>query len=172
MSSYSEIIQVMAAMIIFSMILLNANRMIHRNTLMQIEGELEQEVIAIGQEIIEEARTKSFDEVTVDAQLPPADIPGNFAVHTTLGPDATETSRRLFDDFDDYEGWEEIATTPHGDFLVTVEVFYVDDTNYQQTSSKSIFKKIEVTVSSEFLRNNVDEIRSYKLEFMRNYYAD
>lgn len=171
MSGYSEIFYVMFAMIIFSVILANSNRLIHRNSTIQIQGELEQEVVAIAQEIIEEAQTKKFDEVNVGKELPPAGIPEDFTGYGSLGPDG-EGSRRYYDDFDDYNGHTETATTVHGDFNISVEVFYVDDTNYDYQTSKSTFKKIIVTIQSEFLRNNADEINSYSLEFIRNYYAD
>lgn len=186
MIGYSEVIQTMAAMIIFSVILMNANHMIHRNTVMQVEGELEQEVIAIGQEIIEEARTKAFDENTYNPdtgedKLPPSDIPGGFTNSPSLGLDSGDLDayancpsyeRTCFDDFDDYNGWEEVSTTPHGDFNLSVEVFYVDENTFEETGDKSTFKKIEVSITSEFLRDNTDTERSYKLEFIRNYYAD
>lgn len=171
MIGYSEVLQTMAAMIIFSMILMNANSMIHRNSTLHIDGELEQEVISLGQEIIEEARSKSFDNVTVNASAPPALIPGGFTAAGNMGKDAGESIRTTFNDFDDYDGWSTTMTTTHGDFDVSVEVFYVDDTNYQKMTSPSTFKKIEVTVQSEFLRAG-DDPREYVLEFIRNYYAD
>lgn len=173
MIGYSEVIQTMAAMIIFSVILMNANRMIHRNTVMQVEGELEQEVIALGQEIIEEAHTKDFDEVTVGEELPPTIIPGSFTSSENLGPDGSgEENRRYFNDFDDYNGWTEVAQTQHGNFNISVEVFYVDETNFEYTTNRSTFKKIEVTIHSEFLRDGSGDQRTYVLDFIRNYYAD
>ena len=182
MIGYSEVIQTMAAMIIFSMILINANYMIQRNTLMQIDGELEQEVISLGQEIIEEARIRSFDrEVEEDDALPPTSIPEGFTPADELGPDTTpyynnfrdgEPDRQKFTDFDDYNGWSDTITTKHGDFEVSAEVFYVDEDNFEFTTQQSTFKKIEVTVSSKFLRSGQDEPREYVLEFIRNYYAD
>jgi Tfp pilus assembly protein PilV len=171
MIGYSEVIQTMAAMIIFSMILLSANSMIHRNSMLQIGGELEQEVISLGQEIIEEARSKSFDQITVNAAAPPAIIPGGFTAAGNLGSDAGEANRAAFNDFDDYNGWSSTMTTTHGDFEVSVEVFYVDDVNFQKISTQSTFKKIEVTVESAFLRSG-DDPTQYVLEFIRNYYAD
>lgn len=171
MIGYSEVLQTMAAMIIFSMILMNANSMIHRNSTLHIDGELEQEVISLGQEIIEEARSKSYDNVTVNASAPPALIPGGFTAAGSLGTDSPETIRTTFNDFDDYDGWSTTMTTTHGDFAVSVEVFYVDEINYQKMTSPSTFKKIEVTVQSEFLRAG-DAPREYVLEFIRNYYAD
>lgn len=171
MIGYSEVIQTMAAMVIFSMILLSANSMIHRNSMLQIDGELEQEVISLGQEIIEEARAKSYDQVTVNAAAPPALIPAGFTAAGSLGADSGESVRTAFNDFDDYHGWSTTMSTTHGDFQVSVEVFYVDNTNFLQISSPSTFKKIEVTVESAFLREG-DSPKQYVLEFIRNYYAD
>jgi hypothetical protein len=178
MIGYSEVLQTMAAMIIFSVILMNANRMIHRNTVVQIDSEFENEVIALGQEIIEEAREKSFDQITVGAAAPPADIPGDFTNPGSLGNDTGETSRINFNDFDDYNGWTETVSTTHGDFSISVDVFYVEDMNastdeydYQEVIYQTTFKKIEVTINSDFLRSG-DTPRNYKLEFIRNYYAD
>ncbi|MFU8812654.1 MAG: hypothetical protein ACNA78_06770 [Balneolaceae bacterium] len=174
MAGYSEVIQTMAAMIIFSIILLSANSMIHRNTMFQVSGELEQEVISVGQEIIEEARAKSFDQVTVNSTAPPALIPGGFTASENLGPDGLETLRRHFDDFDDYNGWAETITTTHGDFNIEVEVYYVERTpagEFNRVNTQTTFKKIDVFVTSEFLRSG-NEPQRYVLEFIRNYYAD
>lgn len=172
MIGYTEVLQTMAAMIIFSVILMNANHMIQRNSMMQVQSELEQEVIALGQEVIEEARTKSFDEITVNSEAPPSLIPGGFTQPDQLGPDIGNSSRSTFDDFDDYNGWSDTFTTEHGEFEVSAEVYYVDPVNYQKTMSTSTFKKIDVLVTSQFLRTGADIPREYRLEFIRNYYAD
>ncbi len=184
MIGYTEVIQTMAAMIIVSMMLINTNNMISKNTLMQIEGEIEQEIITLGQEIIEEARIRSFDrEVEELNSLPPSNIPGGFTPASQFGPDSApdyahnygaegNAERSLFTDFDDYHGWNETFTTEHGDFDISVEVFYVDDINLEYTAIPSTFKKIEVTVSSKFLTDSNNNPRNYTLEFIRNYYAD
>lgn len=180
MAGYSEVINVMGAMIIFSMILLNANSLILRNTLIQVEGELEQEVIALGQEIIEEALSKSFDEVTYNAAAPPTLIPGGFTQPDQLGPDAGENNRSDFNDFDDYNGYESTFVTEHGEFEISVEVFYVEEEEdlsegeitFVESNSQTTYKKIEVTVTNEYLTRSDGEPVIYKLEFVRNYYAD
>lgn len=172
MVGYSEVLQTMAAMIIFSVILLNANHMIQRNSMMQVQSELEDEVIALGQEVIEEARTKAFDEVTHNAAAPPSLIPGGFTSSDMLGNDGVETTRQSFNDFDDYNGWSDTFVTVHGEFSVSAQVYYVDAVNYQKTLSTTTFKKIEVRVESQYLRTGTDIPRIYRLEFIRNYYAD
>jgi hypothetical protein len=171
MSGYSEVFYVMFSMLLFSMILTNSNRLIQRNVMIQINGELEQEVIALAQEIIEEAQSKEFDQSTVGKELPPASIPGDFTSHANLGIDG-EASRRYYDDFDDYNGHSEIARTQHGDFSINVEVFYVDEPNYEYVPEKTTFKKIIVSVESVFLNDNSGEQKTYSMEFIRNYYAD
>lgn len=172
MGGYSEVLQTMAAMLIFGMILMNANRMIQRNTVMQVEGELEQEVVAVAQDIIEEGRTKEYDQVTVGKNAPPADIPGHFESPSTLGPDG-ESSRKDFNDFDDYNGWTDTIITEHGEFNIKAEVFYLDPDTYDSTGTRSTFKKMRVYITSPYLKNsNSDQMTLYRLEFIRNYYAD
>lgn len=172
MAGYSEVINVIGAMIIFSIILLNANSIIMRNSIMQVEGELEQEVIALGQEIIEEALSKSFDQVTVNAAAPPALIPGGFTPAGQLGPDSGEYNRSDFNDFDDYNGWSDTFETTHGLFELSSEVYYVDEDTFLYTTQQSTFKKIVVTVTSQYLTDGSGAPVEYKLEFIRNYYAD
>lgn len=172
MTGYSEVLQTIGAVIIFSMILMNANHMIHRNTVMQIQVEMEQEVISIGQEIIEEARSRSFDQVTVNAEAPPSLIPEGFTDSEFLGPAPNQNNRFQFDDFDDYNGWEETFITAQGEFNLRAEVFYVDPATYDSTGDKSTFKKIRVFIESEFLRSGTGKPYQYQLEFLRNYYAD
>ncbi|MEL7833228.1 hypothetical protein [Fodinibius sp. Rm-B-1B1-1] len=180
MIGYGEVFQTIGAMVIFSLILLSATSMIQRNTYMQVEGELEEEVIALAQDVIEEARTQEFDEVSVEATAPPADIPGNFATSSDLGPEANDDEnsdndikRHEFDDFDDYNGWEDTITTEQGEFNIRAEVFYVDETDFDSTGTQTTFKKLRVHITSKFLnRNNSGNPTNYKLEFIRNYYAD
>ncbi|GAA5521471.1 hypothetical protein LQ318_06950 [Aliifodinibius salicampi] len=171
MVGYTEVLQTIGAMVIFSLILLSATRMIQRNTLMQVEGELEQEVVALAQDIIEEGRTKEFDEYSVSSALPPADA-NDFAAPSNLGPDSGENTRQDFDDFDDYHDWEEVIETEHGEFNIRTEVFYVND-SFNKTASPTYFKKMQVFITSKFLKQGSSgEMTEYRLEFTRNYYAD
>lgn len=180
MVGYSEVFQTIGAMVIFSLVLLSATSMIQRNTYMQVAGELEKEVIAIGQDVIEEGRTKEFDENS-QGEAPPANIPGGFS--DNLGPDSGpdeeddldgdgKYQRDEFDDFDDYNGWQDTVSTEHGDFFIEAEVFYVTS-NHDSTGSKTTFKKLRVNIKSKFLDNgNSGDMTLYSLDFIRNYYAD
>jgi len=170
MIGYTEVLQVIGAMIIFSLILMTSNSMILRNTQMQVEGELEQETIALAQDIIEEARIKEFDENT-SAPLPPTQIPGGFTSSANLGTDG-ESGRSQYDDFDDYDGHNETVTTEQGDFIIDTEVFYVNPGSFTASGSPTTFKKMVVTITNQFLVDGSDNMKEYKFEFIRNYYAD
>lgn len=172
MIGYSEVLQTVGAMVIFSLILISATSLIQRNTYMQVEGEMEREVIAVAQDIIEEGRTQDFDDVTVGKALPPSNIPGDFTGPAYLGPDGTESTRSDFDDFDDYHEWEETVETEHGNFNLSVEVFYVDGDLYERVNYRTSFKKVKVSVTSSYLKRGDGEETKYHLEFIRNYYAD
>lgn len=172
MAGYSEVIQTIGAMIIFSLVLLNGNRMMQRNNFMMVEGELEQETIALAEDIVEEARTKEFDENSMMA-LPPAKIPGDFTTPSMMGPDAGEFNRRDFDDFDDYHGYRDSVLTEQGYFRLDCEVTYVTPDTYDATGSNTTFKKLRVYVTSRHLKErNSNKLRSYYFEYIRNYYAD
>lgn len=172
MVGYAEVFQTVAAMVIFGIILLSANRMIHRNTFVQVEGELEREVVVVAQDLIEEARSREFDENTTGS-VPPAAIPEDFTDSGNLGPDSGESNRDEYNDFDDYDGWEDTRVTRQGEFNLKARVFYVDPNTYEETSSKETFKKIEVEVENMHLTgSNADSLRTYTFSFIRNYHAD
>lgn len=173
MTDTQEIIFTMAAMVLFSTILLSANRMILRNDTMVVEGELEYEVIALANNIIEESRVAAFDEETVTGFVP-INIPADF---TTIGIDGGEISsnRSTFDDFDDYNGWSDTITTDQGEFTVRSEVTYLNTSTLNPTTSKSTLKQITVTITNEFLTDNSPvnaNAKEYSFQFIRSYYAD
>lgn len=169
-------------MIIFSLILLSATSMIQRNAYLQVEGELEQEVVAVAQDIIEEGRTKEFDENST-GEAPPANIPADFTSPSALGPESSDDSdsddnstvqRQEFNDFDDYNGWKDDIKTEHGVFNIEAQVFYVDPDTYDSTNVQTTFKKMRVYISNKMLdRHSASGSQTlYSLEFIRNYYAD
>lgn len=171
MVGISDLIQTMGAIIIFSLILLTANKMILSNTLREVESEAEGIAVVLAQNIIEEAQTKAFDENTNTSSIAdlPKMIPEGFS---SCGPNGSET-RSTFDDFDDYDGYSEEVDTKLGEdsFSINVEVSYVSSPNFNMSSGSKIvptnFKKILVTVTSDYLRNNTREI---KLSHLRQYY--
>ncbi|MDZ7715673.1 MAG: hypothetical protein U5J95_05610 [Balneolaceae bacterium] len=174
MIGYSEVLQTLGAMVIFSFILLNANRLVQRNTVFQVDAELEQEVVALAQDIIEESRTKEFDANST-GDLPPVNIPGDFTDPNGLGPAGTtsEDERHEFNDFDDFHKWSDTITTKQGDFDVSCEVYYVDEPDFSTKENyRTTYKKIEITITSSYLTTNDGQRQSYVFDYIRNYYAD
>lgn len=181
MAGYDEVLYVMFAMIVVSTMALNANRVIQINNTTMIEGQLESQVVAYAQDIIEESRALAYDEeTTYDAQgnsIVPVYIPTGFS---TLGPDDTtsdpEDFRTQFDDFDDFHGFNETVTINDVDYDVSVTVEYVqtsDYKNYSVATGKSTLKRITVNIESDFLKKNINSDNTgYNFSFIRSYYAD
>lgn len=165
----SELIQTLGAMIIFSLILLTSNRMIQMNMVREVETETERLAITIAQDMIAEAQTKAYDANTAAGDIP-KNLPEGFS---SIGPGSGET-RATFNDFDDYDGYTTSLDTELGadSYQVLVEVAYVTPaTNYDiDQGSKSIptnYKKMRVTVTSDYLKNNNQQIQ---LSYLRQYY--
>ncbi len=177
MVGYSEVLYVMFAMLIVSTMALNANRIIQVNNITMIEGQLEGQIVAYSQDIIEESRALAFDEeTTYDASgnsVVPVYIPDGFS---TLGPDAGESQRTDFDDFDDFHEYSKTVDINGVDYYVSVIVDYVTTSDYKTyttTSSKSTLKRITVNIESDFLDKNIgSENTQYNFSFIRSYYAD
>ncbi len=183
MVGISEVLQTISAMVIFSIILLSANRMIHRNTFIQVEGDLERQVIVLAQDVIDEARTKAFDENSTGS-VPPTAIPADFTDPAALGPESGEGNRAKYNDFDDFNGWTGQVETRHGQsdlsFDLSAEVFYVEYNStteeFDSVGTRSTYKKLRVFVESPFLTQGgmagSDEPKTYTFEAVRNYHAD
>lgn len=171
MVGYSEILQTLGAMIIFSLILLTANRYIQANTLREVESEAEKLAVSLAQDVIAEAQTKPFDANTISDI--PLYIPDGFS---SIGPGGCGNDRSCYDDFDDYDGYTEDISTELTDsgvqsFHLSVAVSYVSPPDFDMASGSKLvptkFKKMVVTVTSDYLKNNSQEIQ---LSYLRQYY--
>jgi hypothetical protein len=181
MVGYDEVLYVMLSMVIVSTMALNANRVIQVNNTTMIEGQLEGEVIAYAQDIIEESRALAFDEETTynkaGNSTVPVYIPSGFS---NLGPDDTmsdpEGDRTQFDDFDDFNGLRETVEIRDVEYDISVEVEYVktsDYSTYTSSSNKTTLKRITVNIETDFLRKNTQgDQTQYNFSFIRSYYAD
>lgn len=177
MAGYSELIYTIGAMVIFSVILLSANRLIQRNSHLQVEGELEEEVVSVAQNIIEESRVLAFDEITENG-IPPVNPPSDFTNPSSFGTkrsdegDESITDRTSFTDFDDFHGWKDSITIEGITYRLSARVRYINPTTYDTTNTKTNFKKIFVRVRNEYLKNGGGQETKYEFSYIRNYYAD
>jgi hypothetical protein len=170
MNDYSDVLQVMGAMLLVSLLIQTANRSNVANTRLLIESEYEIAVTAIAQDIMEESRTLAFDETTEDGFVP-VNIPADFS---NVGADGAENAAKKseFDDFDDYDNWSTTVTNDLGDFSVSVRVYYVDS-NFNPSASKTTLKELLVTITSPFLvENDGTTLKSYNFKLVRSYYAE
>ena len=166
MSGYIEVLQTLLAMIIVSFLVLNANRSIMINTITEVEGALEEQVIAIAQDYIEESRSTTFDETTINGGVP-VNIPDGFS---SIGPALGENRRSDFDDFDDYDGWAEtIVASGDIEYDVSISVTYFEDG--APVNTPSTLKEMTISISSSDLTNN-GILKQYNFKFLRSFYAD
>lgn len=174
MVGYSEVLQTMAAMVLFSIILMTSNKIIFLNSQKGMESEAEKRALSIAQTIIDEARVLPFDANSVSG--PPTNVPEGFSAS---GSGAGENSRSDFNDFDDYHNWSETVDWEPGSgdeaFQVDIEVLYVSPPNYEMASGHigtpyTEYKKMVVTVTSEYLKKTNGENIQIQLPYLRQYY--
>ncbi len=150
----SELFMVLGAIVIFSVAVINVNHGIARNELLMVEAELEYTAVALGQDLIDEARVKAFDEACVSSA--PSHIPSGFTSADEFGGANDGETYPQYDDFDDYHGFTRQDTTVHGIYTTTAEVIYVTEDNPETSAGgKTCFKRLNVFVTSPFLSNAV-----------------
>ncbi|MEX1010547.1 MAG: hypothetical protein WDZ29_00645 [Balneolaceae bacterium] len=164
MNGYAEVIQVVGAMVIFSIILLSTNRYMLSNTQQQVASEVEMLAVTLGQDLIEEALLRPFDSVTVDGHIP-IQMPEEFAApnfpHTTAG------NRSDIASYEGYHGWEEVMDTNLGPYEISAEVHYVtEDDPATPTTIRTRHKRMVVTVTNPSLTNPV------RVAYVRTYNHD
>ncbi|MEX0769416.1 MAG: hypothetical protein WD035_01710 [Balneolaceae bacterium] len=164
MSGYTEIIQVIGAMIIFSLILLSTNRHILSNTERQVESEVEMLCVTLAQDLIDEARLKAFDDTTKNGAIP-IHVPGDFEASPFSGSTASCDDPNI-DTFSKYDKCEEDINTNLGNFNMLVTVHYADSTQYEETSSKTRHKRMIVTIENPYLTNPI------QVQYLRTYNHD
>ena len=170
MNDYSDVLQVIGAMLLVSLLIQSANRSNLANTRLLLESEYEGGVSAIAQDIMEESRALAFDEETVTGFVP-VNIPSDFS---SIGLDGSEnaTNKSTFDDFDDYDGYSGTIITDLGSFNVTISVYYLDN-SYNSTNSRTTLKEMSVTVTNQYLlENDGATLKNYTFSTIRSYYAE
>lgn len=167
MNDYSDLVFMMGAMVLFSLFANSANDGIVRGSTLLTQVEVEYSAIAFGQTIIDEARSRDFDEVTVPDDpdeigivgntglLAGAGYPQGFTAPQALGRETGEVYPSL-NDFDDYHALRIIRESAYGDYTITAIVEYLDEDDLQTVSaSRSNIKRLRVTVDHPNLLNPI-----------------
>jgi hypothetical protein len=143
------------AIALFSLISIRFNSSVLENMTVEVENKVYLTAFSLADDLIEEIKQKAFDEETVEFRsITPTELtPSNqFAPEIR---DLGETDDpATWDDIDDYNGYSKLVSLPHAEgFSVTSQVDYVQENNYDQVSSvQTFFKRIQVRVSSDYLR--------------------
>ena len=165
------------ALLIFGTFLSSSNRLMTGNTQIAEQNEYYISAVSLAQAIIDEAKTKAFDQKTDTSVVALSDSLTN---PVKLGPEGTEatglpkpdtltsaapytaTSRGYrstykFNDVDDYDKYTRLVNTPRAEkFSISVKVNYANtiDPDFL-TMTRTFCKRMIVTVSSPYLANNV-----------------
>jgi|APTNR8051073442_1049403.scaffolds.fasta_scaffold00294_16 hypothetical protein len=157
----------LGGLILFGIFLLSTNNVIGNQSEAALSNEFYISAIGLGQSLIDEAKGKKFDEAEVAGTL---NALANLTAHASLGRETGETytapdssyagnyrSLRYFDDFDDYNNYRRMVSTPRAEnFTVSSTVGYVSETWPDSSlTTKTFAKKMRVTVTSPYLKTSV-----------------
>ena len=131
---------------LFALVTINFNTTVVHNISIEVENKVYLTAFSLADDKIEEIKQKAFDENTIEFNAI------NVNDLSSIGSEEG-TDRRLFDDIDDYDNDTTHIGLPYVEnFIVTTRVFYADPNNPNLTyGAKSFFKRVEVTVTSEYL---------------------
>ena len=146
---------VIAAFVLLSTLTLSINSTMITSSNLGLEMEVNLNALSLGQSLLDEMLNKDFDENTTGGRR----INVEAKASTILGPDAGEVitgadiypykSKKIFDDFDDYNGYERAANDSIlGIFTIKAEVKYADENTPDNNSlAKTFQKRATITVT-------------------------
>ena len=135
----------MGALVLLSLSSLRFNNSVLENSTAQIENKVYLTAFSLADDMIETIKQRSFDEATVEF---PAD---------KLGPETGETYQ-TFNDIDDYNFYKRTVSAPHAEnYGIICRVYYVDSGDPDtEINTQSYYKKVTVTVTSPYMREDVN----------------
>ena len=152
------------AVILLGAFLVAANGLLTDNMRIASEDEYILTALSLEQSIIDEAKTKAFDQATVSTPVNSA------ATLSVLGRDAGESiptpdvdggsgfrSVTTFNDVDDYNGYVRVINTPRaGTFTVMVSVCYATETSPDVAAAgKTFCKRMSLSATNPLLTTPV-----------------
>jgi hypothetical protein len=138
---------------LFALVSINFNTSVVHNISIEVENKAYLDAFSLADDMIEEIKQKAFDEQVVDS-FKTILVESLSVIGSEEG-----NNRKLFDDIDDYNNFVDTIGLPYVEkFLRTTEVSYADSANnFNSTSNKAYFKRVDVTVESleNYLTNPV-----------------
>ncbi|HEY6190984.1 MAG TPA: hypothetical protein VI215_01520 [Bacteroidota bacterium] len=159
--------------VLFGTLLVSDNNLVTSAIQLSSETEVSQAAFALAQSVIDEAKTKAFDQNTVAGEVADSSF-----MSATLGPNGGESigfpdtlaasgykSSSIYNDVDDYNGyWRLVRTSSRKGDTVRVAVNYANVGNPDASlPGRNYAKKMTVTVSSPFVS------RSYSFSYVFSY---
>jgi hypothetical protein len=142
----------LGALLIFSLISLRFDGAVLENTGVEVENKVYLTAFSLADDLLEEIKQKAFDANTI--QFPITNPAG--LTDYPLGPGAGETYPN-FNDIDDFNGYSRGVDEPHAEkYVVSSEIYYVgEDTPDVKSSTRTFYKRADVTVTSPYLKSSV-----------------
>ena len=166
----------LGALIMFVMFVNTSNTVMTGSKEIASQNEYYVAALGIAQSVLDEAKTKAFDEQTLTS---PVNSPSSLTTRLALGSDGGAESvpsvdillstgfgsTTRFDDIDDYSRYKRRVNTPRAEgYMVHVTVEYASPTNPDSTSfAQTYCKKMNVKVTSNYIPHPV--ILSYAFTY-------
>jgi hydroxymethylpyrimidine pyrophosphatase-like HAD family hydrolase len=140
------------SLFLLALVSLSFNGALLQSNTVEIENKVYLTAFSLADDLIEEIKQKAFDENTLT--FPTVN-------RTTLTPTNSLGKEGevypYFDDIDDYHNYSRDADAPHSEkYHISSKVYYVFETDADTKSTDQTFhKRVDVTVSSPYLNNDV-----------------
>jgi hypothetical protein len=142
----------LGALLIFSLISLRFDGAVLENTGVEVENKVYLTAFSLADDLLEEIKQKAFDANTT--QFPITNPAG--LTDYPLGHSSGEIYPN-FNDIDDFNGFSRAVDQPHAEkYVVSSEIYYVgEDTPDVKSSTRTFYKRADVTVTSPYLSHPV-----------------
>jgi hypothetical protein len=119
----------------------------------EVENKVYLTAFSLADDMIEEIKEKSYDEKTL---VFPTTNRSNLTEAQALGKEGEVYP--FFDDIDDYNNYTKHIQAPYVEtYDILCNVYYVQEDNTNQLSNTQTFhKRVDITVSSPYMRNDVN----------------
>jgi hypothetical protein len=156
MGNTGQMLLVLGALVLFSLMLPSMNQTILYNDRTLISTNAELTAISLAEKIIAEAGTKAFDVFCITGTpTSPSQLTSAYALGAAYGEVYPN-----FNDLDDYHNMSisDTTTFPSVPFNIAGQVVYINPANPNQTVNyQTYLKKLSVTVTSPYLINPASE---------------
>ena len=161
MSNIQSILAI-GGMIILALISLRFNSSVLQTSSADFENKVYLTSFSIADNLIEEIKSKSFDQNTIKF---PTTNPSSLTPLASFGPDSGDV-KPYYNDVDDYNGFQDTTAAPYFEkYYVSCKVVYVTSSNPDvESATQTFYKKVTVTVRSDYLSNPVSISAIYTLK--------